>query len=202
MVTRRHWRVPFGVFLAFLLLPALLPAAHASLSAQASRAGDGFGESRVFGIGYSAVIPEANLGASLFYFPASARIGFFADAKMTPRSLRDQPAFVGDVTPADVRDPLLRTTSEWRVLNAGVAVPVSPDFVILLGGGAAHLREILEFVDLAGEFSYLGEDPSRTGWGGNAVFGLLIRGGREVGFRFGLESAPRKLSVGVYLFLP
>ena len=202
MVTRRRWRVSIGVFLAFLLAPALVPDSRASLVAQVSRVGEGFGESRVLGIGYSAVIPEANLGASLFYFPAASRVGFFTDAKMTPRSLRDQPAFVGDVAPADVRDPVLRTTSEWRVLNAGVAVPVSPDFVILLGGGAAHLREILEFVDLAGEFSYLGEDPSRTGWNGNAVLGLLIRGGKEVGFRFGLESAPRKLSVGVYLFLP
>jgi hypothetical protein len=200
-MNRRGW-VLLGLLLVALLMPSIGSVSDGALAAQIPRSGDGFGESRVLGMGYSAVIPEANMGVGLFYFPASSKVGFFADAKMTPRSLRDQPGFLGHVNPIEVRDPLLRTTNEWRVLNAGIALPLNPDFVILLGGGAAHLREILEFVDLAGEFSYLGEDPSRTGWRSNAVLGLMIRGGREIGFRFGLESAPRKLSVGVYLFLP
>jgi hypothetical protein len=188
---RRGWS-------GLLALAVLLAGAEAA-AAQGTSGQQGYGIQRITGVGYTGVLPEALLGAGVIHFFPGRAIGLFADWKMTYESLTDSPAFLPDLDINTVTDPVVRAENEWLVFNGGVLVQVSPDFALMGGLGLADRRRIYEFIDLAGEFSYLVEDPETSGWKRNVVFGLLFRGGNDISFRFGLESGPRRLSVGAYL---
>lgn len=182
-----------------LLLLGLFLAGTEPGAAQGSAGQQGYGIQRVTGLGYTGVLPEALIGAGVFHFFAESSFGIFADWKMTHNSLRDSPAFLPDLDINTVTDPVVRTENEWLVFNGGILFQINPDFALMGGLGLADQRRIYEFIDLAGEFSYLVQDPETSGWKRNVVFGLLFRGGNDVSFRFGLESGPRRMSVGAYL---
>jgi len=184
---------------ASLFVLGLFLASPEGGEAQGTSGQEGYGIQRVTGLGYTGVLPEALIGAGVIHFFEGRGLGFFADWKMSHQSLRDSPAFLPDLDINTVTDPVVRTENEWLVFNGGILVQVSPDFALMGGLGLADRRRIYEFIDLAGEFSYLVQDPETSGWKRNVVFGLLFRGGSDVSFRFGLESGPRRMSVGAYL---
>ncbi len=187
--------------LSFLLVGALFTAG--SLEAQVQRAaGTGFGDGRLLGVGYTGVIPDAAAGAGAIFFPGEGRLGFFAEGKTTWGSLRDEPSFTDDPGPSRPGISRLRKEDEWTVVNGGVALALNPDFALLLGAGLAQRTRFEEFVDVAGEFSFIMEDPAKSGNRANFLAAFALRVGSRVALRAGMESDPRMVSLGGYFLLP
>lgn len=186
-------------FLAVLAL--LLPAM--SVDAQVQRTpGIGFGDGRLLGVGYTGVIPDAAAGAGVLFFPSQRRLGLFGEGKTTWGTLRDEPSFVEDPVAFGPGISRLRKEDEWTVFNAGILLALNPDFALLMGGGLAQRTRFVEFVDVAEEFSFLVEDPEKSGNRANAVVGFVLRVGSQVALRFGMESDPRMISLGGYFLIP
>ncbi|TVP42309.1 MAG: hypothetical protein EA350_16430 [Gemmatimonadales bacterium] len=191
-------RAPGRGFAFLIALLVVLLGAEDAL-AQGAAGERGYGNERVTGLGYAGVLSEALIGVGAIHFFPGRAIGVFADWKMTHESLRNSAAFLPDVDINAITDPVVRSENEWLVFNGGVLLALSSEFALMGGLGLADRRHIYEFIDLAGEFSYFAQDPATSGWQRNVVFGLLFRGGDDVSFRFGLESGPRRISIGAYL---
>ncbi|TVR64908.1 MAG: hypothetical protein EA422_05440 [Gemmatimonadales bacterium] len=200
MNSTRSWyrsvAVQFLVALAFLI-PAI------PVDAQVQRnPGTGFGDGRLLGVGYTGVIPDAAAGAGVLFFPSESRLGFFAEGKTTWGTLRDEPSFLDDPGTFGPGISRLRKEDEWNVFNGGVVLALNPDFAVLIGGGLAQRTRFVEFVDVAEEFSFLVEDPQKSGNRPNGVVGFVLRVGSQVALRFGMESDPRMVSLGGYFLIP
>ncbi len=209
---------------AFLLTgiaapPVLEPGA--GLEAQLTQEVRDFHQGMRFGAGYSGVFPDAAVGVSAFMNFPSRRIGLFGDVKMTPNSVTNDPSYC----PPPTRPPNLerctvetvqfqwpvdfpiRQVKEFLIVNAGAFYSITEEFAILAGVGMARRHDIQEFTeevldqdpwrvsDTGAYFAPFTEDPE---WGAQALVGLLFRAGNNLVFRFGVETAPSGVSVGIY----
>lgn len=168
------------------------------------------------GIGYTAALPDVHAGVGAWHMFGGTPFGIFADAKMTVGSLRDEPTYcppeftsctVEFVEESARNDVFIRDDDEFRIINAGAMYAVTPEFVFMLGAGAAQKRTIREYFDEEEEpitetgqfFVDHSTDPSTEI---QAVAGMLIRAGNNLAFRFGYETAPGGMSLGGYFILP
>lgn len=188
------------------------------LEAQRPTPSRNFNTGMTTGIGYTPVIPAALLGAGVYKFFGSSGIGVFADWKMTPTSLSGDheycPPAIAECTVAwvEFNEPFhlrIKDVDEWLVFNAGAVYAVTPEFALMLGGGAVRQTRYFEFLDESDELAdrvtetgrYYVDDPGTTGWKPQVVGGLLIRAGSRVVFRFGYETAVSGVSMGGYFAL-
>lgn len=191
----KRWLAPCALPLAMALaLPGLCEAQGRSNSA--------FGGSSLTGVGYTAVFPEALLGAGVLHFFSSGTWGVSGDWKMSSGDLRDHGAYREPPPDQTTLDPVMKTTDQWQVFNVAIMRVLSDEMAIMLGWGLAERVRIHEHIDTQREESYYTQNRKESGWMGNPMVGLLFRGGRSVAFRFGLERGPRRLSSGVYFLLP
>jgi hypothetical protein len=166
------------------------------------------------GIGYSAAIPDAVLGASVYRFLGSGSLGVFADWKMKANSLKGSDNYCPSViqscqvawVEAERNDIRIRDEDEWLLFNVGVIYAFTPEFALMLGGGPARKTRITEFfhdepddnlriTETGGYF--VNDDPS-SGWTGQVAVGGMLRAGNGLAFRIGYETAPGGMSVGAY----
>lgn len=198
-----------------LIAAFVLAAAVAPLDAQTPRPSRAFGSGMNYGIGYTAALPEAALGAGGFAFFGDSRLGVFADFKITVPSLSgDQfycPAPVNpctvDFVEANRNDAELQIIDEWMVFNGGAMYAITPELAVLLGAGIVEKTRFREFFhdeqDPAERITptggYYVDDEEGSGWEPQFVGGVLFRAGRRLAFRIGYETAPGGMSVGAYI---
>jgi hypothetical protein len=167
-------------------------------------------------IGYTGVLPEAQIGAGVLQFFGNRGIGVFADWKMTFGSIDGDeehcpPAIeTCSVTwaLANRNDLSLGAYSEWLVFNAGAVYALTQEFAVVLGAGMArktryqeylHEAEPEERITNSGRY-FVYDEPGRE-WVAQAVGGLLLRAGPRLAFRVGYETAPGGMSVGGYFVI-
>jgi len=210
----RPSRVP--MLLCFLV--SLHALGGAPLEAQMTSQRD-FRVGMTTGFGYSGVLPEVVAGAGAWRFIGDRGMGVFLDGKMTtprfsnrteycPEALEDCTVpWVNQNRPAD--SPL-RDENEWLIFNLGGMYVLTPEFTVLLGAGAARRHRLREFVDDAAgpedprepiteRGNYFVDHPPGAEWKVQGVVGALLRAGPHLAFRFGYESGPGGMSIGVYL---
>jgi hypothetical protein len=205
--------------LAVLFAPAVVP--EAGLGAQLAQEVRDFHQGMRFGIGYAAVYPDAALGASAFMnFPAR-RFGLFADVKMTPGTVQDEPSFCPPPTrppnldrctvetvqfewPVDFQ---LRDVNEFLIFNAGGFYSITDEFAILLGAGWVRRHDFREFTEMVPDDedwrvsdtgAYYAPFTEEGVWGAQGVLGLMFRAGNNLVFRFGVDTEPSGFAVGIY----
>lgn len=196
--------------------PALVGALLLAVSA-GSLAGQGrdFRSGMRTGIGYTAAFPDVQAGVGVWHLVGGSPFGVFADAKMTIGSLRDEPthcpAALTECTVTYVEsqrnDLFIREQDEFLIANAGAMYAITPQFVLMLGAGAARKRTVTEYFDEeeepiteTGQFFVDNEPDPATEL--QLVAGMLIRAGTHLVFRFGYETAPGGMSLGAYFALP
>jgi hypothetical protein len=204
---------------AMLVAPALVP--EAGLEAQLTQETRDFHQGIRFGAGYAAVYPDAALGVSAFMNVPSRRFGIFADAKMTPGTVQDEPNFC----PPPTRPPNLprctvetvqfewpidfplRDVKEFLIFNAGGFYSITDEFAILLGAGWVRRHDFREFTEMVPDDedwrvsetgAYYAPYTEEGVWGAQGVLGLLFRAGNHLVFRFGVETEPSGIAVGIY----
>lgn len=201
-----------------LLIAALLPVLFVgTVQAQAAPPARNFYTTMRTGIGYSAVLPDAVVGAGFFHL--FSRFGVFAEGKLTLPSITGDeeycPSALGSCDVewvlANRNDQEADAFDEYLIFNAGIVYAVTPEFALMFGGGAAredHYKEYLDenFEDPDLRITETGrffvDDLAPSGWKANAVASALLRAGKNFVFRFGYESAPGSMSVGAYFVLP
>jgi hypothetical protein len=95
------------------------------------------------------------------------------------------------------------------LFNAGLAYALTPEFAVLFRGGMARETRFQEFFDETGDGalrltdsgSYYVENDVAPTWQPQAVIAILMRGGRNLAFRLGYETALGGLALGAYLRL-
>lgn len=169
------------------------------------------------GIGYSAALPDAVVGAGLWRFLGSSRFGVFADAKFTPSSLTNDdnycPGELSECTASFVErergDRQVRDEKEWLIFNVGGMYALTPEFAVMLGGGMARRTQVREYlvedellwITPNGTY-FVSRDDDGASWRPQTVIGGLLRAGPRLAFSFSFETAARGLSVGAYLAVP
>ena len=167
------------------------------------------------GAGYVGVIPEAVVGGGAFYFFGTSGIGVFADAKMTPGSLKKHENYCPQAisvcsvswVESERNDFRLRVADEWLGFNVGAMYTLTPQLAVLGGAGLVRLRRFNEYFDdvddpalrVTPTGNYYVDDEAGSGWKPQGVIGLMLRAGPSLAIRFGVESAIKGGSVGVYI---
>lgn len=213
-----------AVATAIFLVAAFLDAGDGGAQVVPDR---GFHGGMNTGIGYSGVLPEVAAGAGAWHFFGSSRIGVFTDAKFTTGSFTGESDYCPDAIevctlawvqqnrPEDPMPPI-RDQDEWLLVNAGGMYALSPEFAIMIGGGAARLRRVFELVDwlaleeerppgaelITPSGRYFVDQEVDPTWQAQLVLGMLFRAGNNLAFRAGYETAPGGMSLGVYFVLP
>jgi hypothetical protein len=198
-----------------LLAPLMLSAAAANAQAGPQR---DFHTTLRHGAGYSGVFPDAALGAGIFSFLGNTRFGVFADGKMTVPRLTSSEGYCPpeiavctvEWVQANRNDLMIRDENELLIFNAGGMYAITPEFALMLGAGMARTTRLREyFHDTDDEIGRIGDSgayfvlhETEPTWGVQGVAGLLFRAGRNLVFRFGYETAPGGMSVGIYWALP
>jgi hypothetical protein len=199
--------------LAIMAAPLSSPPLHAQLREQRD-----FRSGIRTGVGYSAVLPPAVYGLSAFHFAGSRPVAVFADVRVTALSgIRNDdtycPAGIAECTNAWVlahrNDQHVDEATEWLAFNAGLGYALTPEFAVLLGAGMARKTLFQQFFDettdgavrLTDDGSYYVEDDRAPSWKPQAVIAMLMRGGRNLAFRLGYETALGGLELGVYIRL-
>jgi hypothetical protein len=174
-----------------------------------------FHSGMAWGFGYSGTIPEAYAGAGGWHFLKGRGIGVFADGKITV------PSFTGhrNFCPASLQqcsitwveqnrnDFAITDENEWLIINGGGMYAFTPEFALMLGAGMARLKRVREYVDPEEDSSiriteqgnyYVPHDPEHS-WTAQGVVGLLLRAGNRLALSLGYETAPRGMTIGVFL---
>ena len=170
------------------------------------------------GVGYAGSMPDILLGASVFHLFSDGGFGAVVDFKMGHETLKGDPSYMDEWTtewvlenrPNDVplRSGAERSTrhDEWMVVNLGVMRPLTGDFAVILGAGAANRSAIDEFdtteVGVTPTQWYYVSNEGASGWELNLHGSAVIRAGRNVLLRFGYDRGPRMISFGGYWALP
>jgi hypothetical protein len=203
-------RVQRAATLALILLMAWTT--HAA--AQTAERRD-FHSGMAWGIGYSGTIPEAYFGAGGWHLLRGGRFGVFADGKVTLPTLTAHdnycPPALQECSIVWVQqnrnDFELRDENEWLIFNVGGIYAFYPEFALVLGAGMARLRGVREYVDpdddpdirITAEGNYFVPHFAEPSWTAQAVVGLLMRAGNRLSFSFGYETAPRGMTIGVFI---
>jgi hypothetical protein len=167
-----------------------------------------------FAVGYAATFPDVVAGVGVWYM-ATPRYGVFLDGKMTVPSLRDKdvycPTALSPCTVAAVEaqrnDIVIRDEDEFIIVNLGGMYAITPEFMVLLGGGLARKRSVREYFDESDEpitpfGNYYVDHETEPSTELQLVGGMMIRAGNSLAFRFGYDTAPGGMSVGAYFILP
>ena len=206
------WRRGLRFVLPPFVLCAPILVGPAAAGAQPN-GGDAPAFSMRTGVGWAFVVPDALLGAGAFHVLGETPWGLYADAKATHYSRRNDRDYQRDLTVALVESqfpPRRRreagTRDEWVFLNLGVMRAISPDFGVIVGGGAARRTVIQEYADptddrLTDRGFYFVDDLEASGWSGNVVIIALLRTSEPVGFAVGFESSPVSISMGFFLIV-
>jgi hypothetical protein len=207
---------------AFVLSLGFMMAGPADVAAQAVQ-GAHLQNGIHTAVGYAGVLPDVLLGGGILHRFNGRSYGIFADFKQSSSSLLSD----RDYCPAGARPPVvsactidavqavwndipIRDVPEYRIVNAGALVAISPELALMVGGGLVRSQLIREFSENIDRES--GEDPrvSEFGryyvpvaedptWTTQLVVGGLFRAGPRLLLRVGYETAPGGISVGGYL---
>lgn len=166
------------------------------------------------GVGYAGSMPDILLGASVFHLFSDGGFGVIADFKMGHETIKGDPSYKEDWTtervleerpldlPVQPQDRRSTRNDEWMVVNLGTVKPLTREFAIAAGAGAAYRTAIDEFTTDDAEFSrtewYWVQNEAETGWELNLHGSLLFKAGRNVVLRFGYDRGPRMISFGGY----
>jgi hypothetical protein len=196
----------FSPALALVLVAASAPAVEGQLRRD-------FHSGMRTAIGYSGVLPDAVAGVGVWNMVAGP-FGVFADAKMTPTSRRDHamhcPPVLETCTVEYVESQyihnIIRDDDEYMIFNVGGMYAITPEFMFMLGGGAARTRTVREYFDEAEEpitetGQYFVDHQAEPETELQLVAGMMIRAGDRIAFRFGYETAPGGMSLGGYFIV-
>jgi hypothetical protein len=167
------------------------------------------------GVGWVGAVPEALLGFGAFHFFGQSNWGLYSDVKLTHDARSRDPDFNSSLTVARVEaefDPeLMVPIHDWEdyvLLNLGLMRAISPDFALVVAGGAGrhrNIREYAEFFWVEGESEpqisglVFVEDEANTAWKGNLAVNGLMRVGEQVLLSTGFELVPRSISLGLFV---
>ncbi len=215
----RSFKSAWSVYVAVV---AGLLAAAAPSSAQQTR---DFYTGMQTGIGYSAVLPDAMLGISVWRHIPSLGFGVFVDAQRSHTNLSGDatycpPRISPPTTPActvrvvENEAGLLRNyrhamvdNDEYLVFNVGGILPLTEEFALVLGAGMARHRAFREYTEIPVEDedfqvsptgSYIAPFETEGEWKPQLVSGMLFRAGNSFVIRFGYDTEVSGLGMGLY----
>lgn len=164
-----------------------------------------------FGAGYVVDAPNMMTGGGvLVVTPIFGGLGLYVDAKAGGGSPRSKSNFDPSLTAQQVDDlygdRFFRGTSVWRSFNVALVRPVTAELMLYLGGGWADRQDYNEYYDaqkLRGDLGYYWvKKESTSGARLNVMGGGVLRLGANLNAVFGMESAPKGFTVGLFLTFP
>lgn len=167
--------------------------------------GQGFGDRPRIGVGYVANAPNMFVGASAYYLTdVLGGLGFYVDGKLNRETPEDEDHYIDSLTVADLGVIPLQVEDTdghaWWTVNAALTRPVTPELMFYVGGGYTRQESFMRFRDPEGlvhpEGFYWVRDEGESGDLLNFMGGVFFRMTEHVALQFGLESAPRGLTVG------
>ena len=197
------------VMRVLVCLAAVIPASRPA-NAQTTVL-EGFSLYTHAGIGFVVDAPDQLNGVGAFFFgPRLAGWGLYIDGKRSHETPRDEAGFTRDITVAQAEDQFsdryVTSKAYWTAINVGVVRVVSGSLAVYGGAGYSEKTGFRRYYDESaerGEFgTYWIEDPSDSGSRVNALLGGLFRASRRLILQFGVESAPRGATVGLYIAQP
>ncbi len=164
-----------------------------------------------FGAGYVADAPNMLVGGGLFVVtPVFGGFGLYVDLKMSGGSPGRESSYNPDLTAQQVMDlytdrPYM-DKSAWHSVNVALIRPVTSELMVYLGAGMTTRDNYAEFWDptqTRGELGYYWVRKMPTPRHlPNVMGGMLLRLGSNVNAMFGIETAPKGFSVGLFLVFP
>lgn len=164
-----------------------------------------------FGAGYVADAPNMLVGGGLFVVtPVVGGFGLYVDLKMSGGSPAKESNYNPNLTAQQVRDlytdrPYVNK-SAWSSVNVALIRPMTAELMIYLGGGVTKRDDYAEFWDTTqtrGDLGYYWVRKMPTPrYLPNVMGGVQLRLGSNVNAMFGVETAPKGFTVGLFLVFP
>ncbi len=163
------------------------------------------------GFGYVADAPSLMAGGAAYaIFPVAGGLGLYVDAKFDASSPTRESNYEPGLTAQQVEeqygDTFLYSEDSWRAFDLALVRPLRPALSVYAGAGYARKRKYNEYHDLTGERGIAGhywvEDTAGRSNTVNLMGGFMFRMGRFIYSQFGVESAPRGVTVGLSVALP
>lgn len=194
-----------------LILP-IWPASTASGQSNLG-ANEGFGDRPRIGIGYVSNAPNMFAGGSAYFLGnLFGGLGFYVDGKVSTSSPSEEPDFLETMTAAEAEETegqfWDRDGYDWWSVNAALMRPITPELMIYLGAGLTQqeayqrYRDPADVLELGTGGWYWVRDEELSGGLVNYVGGAFFRMSQHLALQFGLESAPRGITVGGSLSMP
>lgn len=174
-----------------------------------------------FGLGYTGNAPKVlGGGAAYVLFPDFGGIGIYVDAKFDVSGPRKELGFQEGMTaeellsalPAESEATFNTEESEWWSANVALMRPLTPSFIVYLGGGLTNRKRYQNYNipnDPEGNPDGLGvggliwvEEPRREERNLNLMFGTFMRLSSRISTQFGWETEPGGVTIGVSLRMP
>jgi len=200
------------------MLPALLAMLALALSpvvAEAQRIGSpalNFQNTSRGGVGLVINAPQQFLGASGLFVTSGVPggLGLYLDFKSShnPPNRRDEydPAISIEQAENVFGDTPFRNDRGWTTVNVAGVRPLTPELMLYAGAGLARASGFRQYHDPAGDRGQTGfywvDDPEATDDYVNLLGGALIRGGTNLIFQIGGETAPAGVTVGGMFAVP
>lgn len=164
-----------------------------------------------FGVGYVASMPNMMAGGAAYVvLPVLGGLGLYVDAKFDVSDPTDRDNFDASLTATEVDDEIgdefRDDESGWRAFNAAIVRPVTS--ALMLYGGLGYSEETVyrEYFDDTGTRGLAGyywvESTADGGSSMNVLAGMLLRMTPMFNAQFGVETAPRGVTVGVSVMFP
>lgn len=170
-----------------------------------------FAQETSFGFGYVANAPRQMAGGAVFVvLPVARGTGLYVDAKIDPSSPARRSNYESSLSAADVENTLgdlfLDSEHSWRTINVAVLKRLNPALHMYAGVGHATKKKYNEYEDPdleRGRFGhYWVEDKAALENQLNLLAGAFFRLSSVLNTQFGVETAPRGVTVGVNVMLP
>lgn len=164
-----------------------------------------------FGAGYVVDAPRMMTGGGLFGItPLFGGLGLYVDLKAGGNSPRNKSNFDPTMTAQQVDDQrgdiFFANESVWQSFNVALIRPVTSELMLYVGGGWANQSAFKQYFDpqkVRGDLGYYWvEDARMSGGQANVMAGMLVRFGANLNTMFGVETAPKGFTVGVFLTFP
>jgi hypothetical protein len=142
--------------------------------------------------------------------PVLGGLGVYVDGKLDTSPPSDHPGFESDLTAQQVDDEIgdefQGDESSWRSFNVALVRPVTPSLMVYAGAGYARESAYRQYYDESltrGQGGlYWVESPAEDESTVNVLVGMFLRMTSHINAQFGVENAPRGVTVGLSLVLP
>jgi len=193
----------------------MLALAYSPVVAEAQRIGSpalNFQNTSRAGLGLVINAPQQFLGASGLFVTSRVPggLGIYLDYKSShnPPNRSDDydPSISIDQAENVFGDTPFRNERGWTTINVAAVRPLTAELMLYAGAGLARASGFRQYHDPAGDRGGAGlywvDDPEGTDDHVNLLGGAFIRGGRNLIFQIGGETAPAGVTVGGVFAVP